>query len=62
MLVLDMSGAKRVDLATADLMLNVLSKLKQTGAAIEIRGANELIRALLGAKGLSKVARIIPRK
>jgi hypothetical protein len=43
-------------------MLNVLSKLKQTGAAIEIRGANELIRALLGAKGLSKVARIIPRK
>jgi len=62
MLVLDMSGAKRVDFATADLMLNVLSKLKQTGAAIEIRGANELIRALLGAKGLSKVARIIPRK
>lgn len=61
-LVVDMSGAKRVDPATADLMLNVLSKLRQTGTAIEIRGANELIRALFCIKGLSKLARIIPRK
>ena len=61
-LVIDMSGAKRVDPATADLMLNVLSKLRQTGATIEIRGANELIRALFCIKGLSKLARIIPRK
>lgn len=61
-LVVDMAGAKRVDPATADLMLNVLSKLRQTGVTIEIRGTNELIRALFCIKGLSRLARIIPRK
>jgi len=61
-LVVDMSGAKRVDPATADLMLNVLSKLRRTGATVEIRGVNELIRALFCIKGLSELARIIPRK
>jgi ABC-type transporter Mla MlaB component len=61
-LVVDMSGAKRVDPATAELMLNALSKLRQTGVTIEIRGANELIRALFCIKGLSRLARIIPRK
>jgi len=62
MLVIDMSRATRVDLATAGVMLNVLSKLRETGTTIQVRGANELIRALFGVTGLSKVARIIPRK
>ena len=62
MLIIDMSQATRVDLATAGLMLNVLSKLQETGTTIQIRGANELIRALFGVTGLSRVARIIPRK
>jgi len=62
MLIIDMSQATRVDLVTAGLMLNVLSKLQETGTTIQIRGANELIRALFGVTGLSKVARIIPRK
>ncbi len=62
MLVIDMSRATRVDLVTAGLMLNVLSGLHETGITIQIRGANELIRALFGVTGLSKVARIIPRK
>ena len=62
MLIIDMSQATRVDLATAGLMLNVLSKLQQTGTTIQIRGANELIRALFEITGLSRVARIIPRK
>jgi hypothetical protein len=43
-------------------MLNVLSGLHGTGTTIQIRGANELIGALFGVTGLSKVARIIPRK
>jgi anti-anti-sigma regulatory factor len=62
MLVIDMSGATRVDLVTAGLMLKVLSALKESGVTIQIRGANELIRALFEVTGLSKVARIIPRK
>ena len=62
MLVIDMSRATRVDLVTAGLMLNVLSQLQETGTTIQIRGANELIRVLFGVTGLSKVARIIPRK
>jgi anti-anti-sigma regulatory factor len=62
MLVIDMSGATRVDPVTAGLMLNVLSGLHGTGTTIQIRGANELIGALFGVTGLSKVARIIPRK
>lgn len=62
MLVIDMSRAKRVDLDTAGLMLKVLSELQEAGATIQIRGANELIRALFGATGIGKVARIIPRK
>jgi len=62
MLVIDMSRATRVDLATAGVMLSVFSKLRETGATIQVRGANELIRALFGVTGLSKVARVIPRK
>jgi len=62
MLVIDMSRATRVDPATAGLMLKVLSALQERGITAQIRGANELIRALFGLTGLDKVARIIPRK
>jgi len=62
MLVVDMSRATRVDLATAGLMLRVLSELQKSGTTIQIRGANELICALFSAVGLNRVARIIPRK
>jgi len=62
MLVIDMSRATRVDLATAGVMLDVFSKLQRTGTTILIRGANELIRTLFEVTGVSKVARIIARK
>jgi anti-anti-sigma regulatory factor len=62
MLVIDMSRATRVDIVTAGLMLKVLSALQESGTTIQIRGTNELIRALFGLTGLDKVARIIPRK
>ena len=61
-LVIDMSRTTRVDLATADVMLKVLSALRDSGVTIQVRGANELIRALFEVTGLSKVARVIPRK
>src|SRR5260221_451541 len=56
------SPARRVDIVTAGLMLKVLSALQERGTTVQIRGANELIRALFGLTGLDKVARIIPRK
>jgi len=62
MLVIDMSRATRVDLATAGVMLDVFSKLQGTSTTIQIRGANELIRTLFEVTGVSKVARIIARK
>ena len=62
MLVIDMSRATRVDLATAGVMLKVLSALQESGVTIQVRGANELIRALFGVTGLSRIARIIQRK
>jgi anti-anti-sigma factor len=62
MLVIDMSRATRVDLATAGVMLKVLSALQESGVTIQVRGASELIRALFEVTGLSKVARVIPRK
>jgi len=62
MLVIDMSRATRVDIVTAGLKLKVLSALQERGTTVQIRGANELIRALFGLTGLDKVARIIPRK
>ncbi len=62
MLVIDMSQARRVDFATAGLMLNVLSKLQRSGTTIQIRGANELINALFLAMGIGRIARIIPRR
>jgi len=62
MLVIDMSRATRVDLATAGVMLKVLSVLQQSGVTIQVRGASELIRALFEVTGLSKVAHINPRK
>ena len=62
MLVIDMPRATHVDLATAGVMLKVLSVLQQSGVTIQVRGASELIRALFEVTGLSKVAHINPRK
>jgi len=58
-LVIDMSRVRRVDVASTGLLLNVLTKLRQAGANIQIRGANELVAALFGIMGIGKVARII---
>ncbi|HEY6721490.1 MAG TPA: STAS domain-containing protein, partial [Burkholderiales bacterium] len=62
MSVIDMSRTKRIDPATAGLIMNVLAKLRETGTTMEIRGVNELIRVLFRVTGMDKIARIIPRK
>ena len=62
MSVIDLSRTKRVDPATAGLIMNVLAKLRETGTTMEIRGVNELIRVLFRVTGMDKIARIIPRK
>jgi len=62
MVVIDMSQVRRVDFVSAGLMLNVLSKLRQAGMTIQIRGANALIGALFRVMRIDGVARIIPRK
>jgi len=58
-LVIDMSRVRRVDVASAGVLLRVLTTLRQAGANIQIRGANELVAALLGIMGIGKVARIV---
>jgi anti-anti-sigma regulatory factor len=62
MLSIDISKARRIDFAAAELMLKVFSKLQRAGALIQISGANELIRALFQVVGIDKVARINPRR
>jgi len=62
MVVIDMSQVRRVDFVSAGLMLNVLSKLRQAGMTIQIRGANALIGALFRVMRIDGVARIIPRR
>jgi anti-anti-sigma regulatory factor len=62
MLLIDMTGAKRVGFVTAGLMLNALTAIHQAGTTIQIEGANELIHALFQVVGIERLARIIPRK
>ena len=58
-LVIDMSAVRRVDFVSAGQLLNVFTKLRQAGATIQIRGANELVAALFGVMGIEQVARVI---
>jgi anti-anti-sigma regulatory factor len=60
--LIDMKGTRRVDFVNAGRLLNALEKLKAEGKPIVIRGVGEMIVALFAVMGISKVARIIPRK
>lgn len=61
-LVIDMSAVRRVDFVSAGQLLDVFTRLRQAGASIQIRGANELVAALFGVMGIGQVARIIPNR
>ncbi len=58
-LVIDMSGVRRVDFASAGQLFEVFARLHRDGALIQIRGASELVGALFDVMGIGQVARII---
>jgi len=60
--VVDMRATRRIDFVNAGRLLNVLEKLKAEKKPIVIRGVGEMIVALFAVMGISKIARIIPRK
>lgn len=60
--LIDMKRTRRIDFVNAGRLLNVLEKLKAESKPIVIRGVGEMIVALFAVMGISKVARIIPRK
>lgn len=59
---IDMKRTRRIDFVNAGRLLNVLEKLKAEGKPIVLRGVGEMIVALFAVMGISKIARIIPRK
>jgi anti-anti-sigma regulatory factor len=59
---IDMKRTRRIDFVNAGRLLNVLEKLKADGKPIVLRGVGEMIAALFAVMGISKIARIIPRK
>ena len=61
-LVIDMSATRRVDLISAQQLLAAFVRLRKGGAVIQIRGANELVAALLEVVGIGRVARIAHRR
>jgi len=59
---LELAAAKRIDFVNAGRLLNVLEKSQAEGKQLVIRGAGEMIIALFAVMGITKIARIIPRK
>jgi anti-anti-sigma regulatory factor len=59
---IDCSAARRIDFVNAGRLLNVLEKQKAEGKELVVRGAGEMIIALFAVMGITKIARIIPRK
>jgi anti-anti-sigma regulatory factor len=58
LVLIDFSAVPRVDFVSAGQLLNTFSKLHQSGKAVKIRGANELIVALFGVMGVQAVTGI----
>jgi anti-anti-sigma regulatory factor len=61
-LVVDMSGCRRLDFVTCSQLTNLLGKLQADGKPVEIRSPNEMIATLLGMMGADEVARVVPRR
>jgi anti-anti-sigma regulatory factor len=59
---LEFSAAKRIDFVNAGRLLNVLEKQTAEGKQVVIHGAGEMIVALFAVMGITKIARIIPRR
>ncbi|MGH8694963.1 MAG: hypothetical protein ACREVS_00630 [Burkholderiales bacterium] len=59
---LELAATKRIDFVNAGRLLNVLEKQQVAGKELVIRGAGEMIIALFAVMGITRIARIIPRK
>jgi len=59
---LELAAMKRIDFVNAGRLLNVLEKQQTEGKELVIRGAGEMIIALFAVMGITRIARIIPRK
>jgi ABC-type transporter Mla MlaB component len=59
---LELAATKRIDFVNAGRLLNVLEKQQTEGKELVIRGAGEMIIALFAVMGITRIARIIPRK
>jgi len=59
---LELAATKRIDFVNAGRLLNVLEKQQAEGKELVIRGAGEMIIALFAVMGITRIARIIPRK
>ncbi len=62
LLVIDLSKAKRVDFVSAGVLFSTMSKLRQAGIGVQVRGASEMIAALFEVMGIQSVAKMTPRK
>jgi len=51
--VLDLSGADRIDFVCAGALLNAINRVEQQRKAVQIQGASPIIRALLTLIGIS---------
>jgi ABC-type transporter Mla MlaB component len=59
---LELAAAKRIDFVNAGRLLNLMEKQQADGKEFVIRGAGEMIIALFAVMGITKIARVIPRK
>ena len=60
--VLDFSGVRRMDFASAGQLVNILAPFKAGGKDVIVRSPNHLVAELMAVVGLNKVARIIVPK
>jgi ABC-type transporter Mla MlaB component len=59
---IELAATKRIDFVNAGRLLNVLEKQQAEGKELVIRGAGEMIIALFAVMGITRIARVIPRK
>ena len=60
--VVDLSGARRIDFINAGKLLHVVEKAHAAKRPVVLRSAGEMMMALFAVMGIHKLARIIPRK
>lgn len=62
LVVVDLARTRRIDFVACSQLTNTLSKLQQSGHAIELRAPNEMVSALLGLMGATEIGRVVARR